>query len=131
SLTSSLKDRKAVAGLIVRLPWNGWHSSFDFTNERTELENGSPAAGISAAGQTAVTSGALDVLRDTNINPPDFGQYALSGEVISPIKTTLNDAILRIGGPTLRLAGGNVDLSVQFEKAVQRLGDYSDKLTWL
>lgn len=127
-LHSKLDDRKGVAGVIIRLPWGNWQANVDYTKERTEISYAAPTFGISPDGSVAVQTGAADVLRDTNRYPIDFGQYRLGDTTIAPVKTTLDDLALRVGGSIASMKAGSVDLTVNLERSKQKLGEYVNSL---
>ena len=106
-------------------PWGNWQISFDYTRDETELTYTEPVFGVSAAGTSAVSTGRVDVLRDTNFYPVDFGQYRLTEAMLAPVESRLDDLILRSAGSIyLWLTAGSVDLLFQIERSKQRLNDY-------
>src|SRR5690606_13777459 len=61
--------------------------------------------------RSAVTTGALDVLRDTLAFPIDLAPYIRRGSFTSPFKSTMADLNLRVSGPVGNLPAGPLILS--------------------
>ena len=143
--SSRTTDRRAVAGVIVQLPW-GWQSETDYIWSQTTVhtvEPGNLLLGSYSPINTALqTNPALNPIRDTNLYPLNFSPY-LSTYVSGPFETTSKDATLLFGGPVGSLPGGRPYLNIKFEhrnedfgggteqylgnSVAQYLGDYPSK----
>ena len=120
---TSSKDRRAVAGVIVQLPAD-WKGEVDYTWHRAELMNKRTV--MSAAAQTAatnaVTSGVLNLLRDTMAFPVDFLPYfdEIDGGV--PSRSINRTITARAAGPIGNLPAGRPILSALVEQRDQEYG---------
>ena len=113
------EDRRAVGGVIVRLP-RQWQTSFDYTWNRGRFSSNEFGA-TTGADVTAVNSGALNLFRDTNLFPVDFSSF-VPQTVWTPRDTTLKDANLRFAGPIGSLPAGAPTLSALVERRDESLG---------
>src|SRR5262249_35932386 len=109
--SASTYTRRAVGGVIVRLPGE-WKAEADYTWNQTGYTYSQPR-NTSAALATDVTSGAIDVVRDLSIAPPNFSSYLIQPAFYFPnrLKSTLRDATLRAGGPLFDLPAGSVSVA--------------------
>lgn len=115
---------RTAAGVIVRLPGD-WTAETDYVWSRSRFSNTSTdpvlgdldGTGPDISGSTALNNGALDVMRDLNTFPLDFGPYQLPSPsfIQTPSDVVLNDLNLRLSGPVLTLPGGPLTLSALLE----------------
>lgn len=110
--TTKVEDRRAVAGVIARLPGE-WRAEADYSVSSSRIKWSTPGS-LTAAGTAAVTSGAIDVIRDTTVNPVDFSPF-LNPPVSSDQRVSFYNASLRLAGPVGSLPGGPVSLSSLLE----------------
>lgn len=124
------RSRRATTGVIVTLP-KGWRGEGDYTWARTKSSStGGPslmgdASAAIASGQSADGS-TFDVFRDTTAYPVDFSQFVTARTILEPAHSTLNDAVLRVGGPlsVLALPAGAPTLAFSLENRRESLGEY-------
>lgn len=110
--TTAIYDRRAVAGIISKLPM-GWNAEADFTWNRTRsFFSALQSPGTDAL---AIANGTLDVLRDTNVYPLDYSAHPLAHNFQGPLYATLKDAALRVAGPIGDLPGGAPQISALLE----------------
>ncbi|MXP41454.1 TonB-dependent receptor [Altererythrobacter soli] len=122
---------RANGGLLVRLPGN-WSASFDYIWARSRsiqtfsnVGAGDPdGEGPGLPVTTLLSNGTLDVLRDVNTHPIDYGPYLLPSPTnrLGPADTILNNGAFRISGPLLRLPGGDLTLTglLEYRDEAQR-----------
>lgn len=125
----SSNDRRTVtAGAIMQLPAD-WKAEADFTWSRSTNESASSP--LTTGGEyAAVSSGALDVLRDTSAHPLDFSPFLYPTLRISPIDSTLKDCTLRAGGPTGLPGKPTISALLQWrEEAVAEFTQTNDPAT--
>ncbi len=141
--SSESTTMRAAGGIIAHLPraWMG-ETSYGWSRSRSRTVNtGSildtvgtcvldrgTAAGVAVGGVPCAQGDkrpALNALQECNTFPIDFGPYLLPpGNAVSgPRDTILQDMALRLSGPTLRLPGGNLTLSVLIARREERLKD--------
>lgn len=113
-LDSELENTRAVVGLIAQLPGD-WRGGLDFTWNRSTFEGSSAA--IDLVGHAGpISSGEIDVFRDTREFPVDFTPFLLDPTVNLPARTTLKDIFLRASGKLgLALPAGAPALSMLVE----------------
>ena len=115
-------DGQLVGGLIVKLP-RDWKAEGDYTWSRSRFRLAQLGGlFLSPAGRTAVTTGAIDVLRDTNVYPVDFSSYLFGYYAPFTFLTTLKDATLRFGGPVGSLPAGAPQAALLLEHRDEILG---------
>ncbi len=120
-IQSSNEKQRVVGGVIMQLA-AGWRAEADYTWDQTRFSNASH--GESTAQSTAaVTSGALDVLRDTNAFPVDFSPYIGQTIVTTDADTRLQNAVIRLAGPVWRLPAGAASVSTSIEHRRESLGN--------
>jgi outer membrane receptor protein involved in Fe transport len=117
---STNSTRRAVGGLIARLP-HQWQASLDYAWSKAKASNTLPGD-VNDEGNLAVMDGTLDVLRDTNVFPVDFGQYVTQAFVLTPTSTTMKDTTLRFAGPLFSLPAGDPVLSLMLEHRNESFG---------
>lgn len=125
--TTENQNRRLVGGAIAQLPWS-WKAEADYTWQRySDTRSGAPA--LKSAGTTAITSGALDVLRDVNTFPLDLSPY-LGLRFYAPATTTeLNDGAVRASGPVGALPTGDIQAAVLLEHRVTDMAESRDVST--
>lgn len=123
TIESQSRSRRGVIGVIASLG-REWRTSADFAWTRQDVSGNSPSTTLASQGTTAVTTGAIDVLRDTNQFPVDFSGYLFPISTISPTHTILNDARVQIAGPLGALPGGKPQVTVVLQHRVQKYSDY-------
>ena len=114
-------DRRAVGGLIWQLP-HEWQAAADYTWNRSRFAFSQPSA-LAGTATAAVTSGAVDILRDPAavdlspfLNPPS-GSTAL--------RSTLKDLTLRLAGGAFTLPAGKAMVSGLLERREDELSEGS------
>lgn len=109
---SESETLRAAAGLIYRLSDN-WSVGADYSWSRSRLTFIQTSPILNSAANAAFANGTLDVMRDVNAFPLDFGPYALPSpnSIYGPIDTDLRDASLRLSGSLFRLPGGKVTIT--------------------
>src|SRR5699024_4116453 len=110
------RESRIVAGLVISLP-RDWRLSVDMSWGANRNSNAFPAFrfGLAAA---EIASGEIDVLKDTNLAPVDFKQYAgtLPASLNSSTTATLRNPALRLGGPVpVHLPGGSPSIAFGIE----------------
>jgi outer membrane receptor protein involved in Fe transport len=108
------EDRRAVAGLIVKLPAD-WQAGADYSFSQSTVSQTRPTPASSYS--AAVTSGALNAFSDLKAYPFNFSPY-YSGVIRSeqdPLKTAMSDGVIRASGPVWHLPGGRPTLSTLIE----------------
>jgi outer membrane receptor protein involved in Fe transport len=130
SLSSVTDDEslQSTAGVIVRLAKN-WSLAGEYNWSRVAAEERSTSLFLSQQFSTDLTNGTLDVLRDLNVSPLDYGAYlAASPNIIQgPIDTVLNDIVLRVSGPLFDLPAGPVTVTGLLERRTEEVGkSFSD-----
>ncbi len=126
--TTMNKDRRAVAGAIVKLPF-GWQAEGDVTWQKYALH----VDGYATTTQqyTAdVTAGLLDVLRDPAVYPLDLHPYAAVYRHIDSVETRMLDYSLRASGPLISLPTGPVQLSGLLERRSLDMSAAKEIATW-
>lgn len=122
SLETTVTQSRATGGLIVALPAK-WKAEADYTWARTRVRQGGSQGFSTGADVAAVSSGTLDVLRDTSAFPIDL----LSHLTVSPFDAlqdvTFQDVALRFAGPILDLPGGPLSLSTLLEYRSEKFAD--------
>lgn len=125
---SSLRSRRALAGVLFKLP-RAWQGEMDYTwSQARSQQSLAPAflAGLSngLTADQALQDGALNVFRDTNVFPVDFGAYLSSGALFPRADSELQDATFRLSGPVFELPGGSAVLSTLLERRRESLGRF-------
>ncbi|WP_129779468.1 TonB-dependent receptor [Peristeroidobacter soli] len=113
------------AGLIARLP-NDLAVSLDYGWSRAELKFEFPRGFITPAGTAAVTTGAVDALRDPNFYETDFLPYlAHSQYSIKPFKSTVQNGSLRFSKPAWQLPAGRLTFAGLLERREEKMDEGS------
>lgn len=111
------QNRRATGGVIVKLPYE-WTAAADYTwNEASMNLVQGPQPNFTGF-NSAVSSGAIDALRDPNVAPIDFssiGGIVPAAFYLHPFKTDFDDGTLRVSGPVGSLWGGRPTLSALVE----------------
>ncbi len=117
--------RQAAGGLIFRLP-HRWTAHTEYSWSRSRFKSASYNPAISTAGLDALDSGMLDVVRDLNLYPLDYSPYAFNSptQFFGPADTVLQDATVRVAGPTVELPGGPLNLSALVEYREEEARDF-------
>lgn len=102
--TTTIKGARGALGLIKRLS-HGWLTSADFSWSRASIVSHG-AARRGSGFNSAVSSGTLDVLRDTQMLPIDVTSYLVAADRWTPFKSTMKDTAVRIAGPAWTLPAG-------------------------
>ena len=120
---SASKDRRMVAGVIVRLPAE-WKGELDYTWHQAKLLN--QRIVMSSAGQAlataAVTDGTINLMRDTMVYPVDFLPYFDEVDGGLPSRSINRTVTARASGPIGRLPAGRPTLSTLVEQRDQEYG---------
>lgn len=115
AITSRTSNRRVIGGLIFNLP-KQWNVELDYTWNQTRYNYASPPD-FSSAGSAAISTGAFDLLRDTNVYPGDVQQYLLQSTFsVTPSVTTLRDATVRFAGPLFSLPAGEANVKLLLER---------------
>jgi iron complex outermembrane recepter protein len=116
-----LRDHRAVGGVIVALP-RDWQAEADYTwNRVRQFGNGDLNGPTTGPDVAAVGNGSVDVMRDTNLFPADFGNLLNGEATYSPRHTTLEDATVRFAGPLWSLPAGAMTLSTLLSHRRERI----------
>lgn len=114
---------RVAGGVIVRLPAD-WTGAVDYTWSRYRRISsayfpivGDPdGTGPGLPVSTALTTGALDVMRDLNAFPLDYSLYLMPRDnAWGDNQGRLSDAALRLSGPVFELPGGPITVSAVVE----------------
>jgi iron complex outermembrane receptor protein len=97
---NQLESERAAVGAIFKLP-SEWKAEIDVTYDRNRSQNQSAPLQLLASANTAVSSGAINVFRDTNVFPVDFSLHtnALSKVVRSAGWVESTVGTVRASGP--------------------------------
>lgn len=93
----SSETRRIGGGAIAELP-AGWQMSVDYSWSESQLAHNDNTR-LDSALATEVSSGAIDVLRDTSAFPLDIGSSVLPMPRSGPFNMQLKDMSLRLAGP--------------------------------
>lgn len=125
---SENNNRRAVGGIIFRLPWK-WTGEMDYTWNRVKFGFQGNGA-LLATAASAVSNGTINILRDINAYPVDMLPYvATLGTPNGPFVSTLKDTTLRLAGPVLTLPGGDVQATVSAEHLEDELAEGAQTIT--
>jgi len=116
-------NRKIAGGLVIGLPQD-WKANLDYVWGQS-FGNYRAATALPAGLTTAVTTGALDVLRDTSTNPivvTNYGNYFYQGD-IQPPRLVNQIGTLRVAGPLFTAPAGQIVLSGSYAFNDQRTSD--------
>lgn len=115
---------RAIGGVIVQLP-RRWAGQAEVGWSKSSLEGKRTSPLLTFAGEAALSDGTLDVVRDLNQFPLEYGPYLEpSPNVIDgPAVTILKTASARVGGPIFSLPGGSTTLNMLFERRVETAKD--------
>lgn len=119
--TTQNSDRRALAGLIFKLPGR-WQGEVDYTWSRTHLSILTPIT-FTTAFAAAVQAGTIDVLRDTNAYPLNLDTYIVPRTDGGSFFSTLKDVTARAAGPVINLPAGPAVLSALVEHREEDLGE--------
>lgn len=129
--TSTDRDARAVAGILVKLP-KDWKLIADYTWNRTRTDTTYVANTLSPDASVAVANGVdssgqpFDPLRDTNLFPLNFAPYLAQPAKSPEVRSTLTGASARVSGPIgWKLPGGQPTLTFAYEHRKAAIGDYS------
>jgi len=120
---SSNYDRRIVGGVIMRLTGD-WKAEADYTWNQTRYTFTNPRT-FTPMLASDVSNGVLNPIRDVRANPIDFTPYLgpSSNQFLTPLRTTLRDAALRVSGPVYSLPAGSVTLACLLEYRDEYLDD--------
>ena len=112
---STSEDRRAVAGVIVKLPAD-WQAGADYSYSQSTVSQSVPAPASSYGGE--VNAGRLNAFSDLRAFPFNYSPFYRGTNVMaqSPIKTSMSDAVVRASGPFWNLPGGHPTLSALVEQ---------------
>src|SRR4029079_9383679 len=101
-------------GAIVSLP-RQWQAEIDYTwaSVRDGVDSSVPLPG--GRDGAAVSTGAVDVLRDTHVYPVDLSPFVTPSDEGALQKVTFRNWALRLAGPVLELPAGPLNVSTLFE----------------
>lgn len=123
AIVSANYSRRATVGLIFELSFD-WRTELDFTWSRSRHSAVMPGAGLNAAGTAAVSSGSLDVFKDTNEFPVDFSSFLNDPVLQSPVHSTLKNTTLRFSGVLpWSVYGGQPTIASLIEYRDEAFGD--------
>jgi iron complex outermembrane recepter protein len=118
SLSVDKSMQRATAGFLFQMPAR-WSGEADYAWSRVKVTTESPQ-GTSAA--TAIRTGTLNVLRDTNLFPLGMESFATSRRV-PDFTSTSGNASVRIGGPVATLPAGPLMMTALVEHREDILAD--------
>lgn len=113
-------DRRAVAGVIVQLPWD-WKAEADYTWDRLRYQYSQPSY-LNGSESAALVNGAINLLRDTNLFPVELSPYLAPPPQTNPTRSTLQDFTVRAAGPIFALPGGDLTVSGSLEHRREAFG---------
>ncbi|MDB6170058.1 MAG: hypothetical protein JWM88_2922 [Verrucomicrobia bacterium] len=126
---------RAATGAIVSLP-RGWKAEADYVwgqsygSWRGTITTLTPQTTLSTPSLSAlVTSGAANVLRDLNANPLNLSVLGLamgsraSTYSVTPPRSTLTDASLRLGGPLYPTPAGDIAFTASAGHRDERISE--------
>jgi outer membrane receptor protein involved in Fe transport len=115
---------RLTGGLVAKLPGE-WQGGMDFTwgrsvnishNDSTALGDPDGPAGPAISYATALSTGALDVMRDLNLKNLDLAPYAMLGMAYENVGASVNQSVTaRASGPTFHLPTGDIVFSTSAE----------------
>lgn len=119
---STSETRRALAGVIARLPGE-WVVSADYGWSQSEVWSYGPnsvgeTSLLTSVGQTALTNGTLDVMRDVNAFPVDYSPYIAPNVTArnGPFVSNQDTYALRFGGPVVDRMQWSISLSGNVER---------------
>lgn len=115
---STVYSRRAVAGLIWQIS-RDWQLVTDYTWNRVRFSSLTPN-GITTAAGTAVNSGEINVMRDTNLFPVDFEAFLEPPTVTEPTHSVMRDATVRVAGSLVELPAGPLTLTTMVEYRTEK-----------
>ena len=120
--TNTSESRQVTGGFSLQLP-RKWAMNADYQWSQSAIKREGPGSVLSAAGQEALASGTLDVIRDLNGSGLDVTGFLrnLPTEIDGPQESTQRIVALRTSGPLLTIAGGDVALSAIIENREETL----------
>jgi iron complex outermembrane receptor protein len=120
------RSTRLVGGFTVDLPAS-WQGGIDYTFSQVTSEGQSGPNQLDAlqAGN-AITSGSINVFRDTNRFPVSFSGFLVPNASFnySPVTSALSDLNLRAGGPVVHLPMGEIVASTQLAARRETIEDY-------
>jgi outer membrane receptor protein involved in Fe transport len=121
---SDNSDTRAVGGFIVSLP-HDWTTEMDYTWSKSHGESVGPATSLTDNANLAVSSGALNIFRDTNQFPVSFAPYLGFGTKTYPADSIMRDVSFRVAGlMPWGLPGGQPTATALLERRKDSLDDY-------
>lgn len=123
-VTSRSSDRRAVGGLIVKLPAD-WQAGADYSYSRSTLASRQQSTVVDFSAQ--LQSGAFNLFRDLKIYPIDLAPNFAVTDAQFPVTSSMRDAVIRASGPVWSLPGGRPTVSVLVEDRKEVAG----KSAWL
>jgi len=116
------ENRRILTGAIIKLP-RDWQGQFDVTWNRSTFSDLLFAAST-GADTAAVTTGAVDIFRDTTLFPLDFSSYLTAARSKDyPLTAELWNYTIRAAGPVATLPAGPVVLSSLLEHRREEFGE--------
>lgn len=124
--TSSLhsKDYGALTGVIFQLP-SEWRGEIDYSFQRDQYEQAVAASTFNSSAAGAVSSGTVDVFKDTTLFTTGLASYMVPGSTVSPTHSLQNNVTMRMAGPFGSLPGGPIVISSLAEYRKQEYALYS------
>jgi iron complex outermembrane receptor protein len=121
ALESSNYRRRGVTGLTFQLS-EAWQVEADYTWDRTRYSFMIPT-GLTTAAQSAVTTGALNILNDSDALRADFSPFVAQPSVTFPTHGLLQDTALRAAGSLWDLPGGTITIAALAEHRRESFDD--------
>lgn len=125
-LLSRHTSTRLVIGAITKLSPE-WQVGTDYSWNLTRF-SGSSAPTFSTAptapATLAITSGALNILRDTRPESDLFSPFLIPATAFPSTQTEMHDMIARVSGQAFRLPGGVAALSGLVEYQYEKFGEY-------
>lgn len=127
--TNLSKVNRLLAGIVVRFPAD-WTVGADYVWSRSQTFSASPfgllgdpdGTGPGLSFSTALSTGVLDVVRDLNRFPLDYGPHKMPSPLISSdFILEANEVTLRGSGPLFSLPAGMAALSVSAQFRDERI----------
>lgn len=120
---SEILSRRAIAGISLRLA-SDWHAEVEYSWSSTRFESMGVSA-LPAAASNAVSTGEINLIRDTNAFPADYSSFPIQQSGSLPSTTKLKNPAVRFGGSIpLMLPGGRPSLAALLEYRRLEMDDY-------
>ena len=120
--TSKSETTSIVAGGIIRLPQD-WSLNIDLNRTVSEFERDRITGLISFELFDAFGDGTVDVMRDTNLYPPDISDRIIDAATIDRGETTLSATSARVAGPLFEISGGPIMFTGLLEARREEIAD--------